>query len=82
MALEDLSLFRALPGSVVFYPTDAVSAERATELAANYVGITYTRTSRPATPVLYPNDEKFEIGKCKVGFSFKFNFFLFFFSNF
>jgi transketolase len=25
MALEDLALFRALPGSTVFYPTDAVS---------------------------------------------------------
>lgn len=66
MALEDLSLFRALPESVVLYPSDAVSAERATELAANVVGITYTRVSRPATPVLYGNEEQFVIGQCKV----------------
>ncbi|KAL3111395.1 hypothetical protein niasHT_019625 [Heterodera trifolii] len=66
MALEDLALFSALPASVVLYPSDAVSAERATELAANYTGITYTRVSRPATPVLYTTDEKFELGKCKV----------------
>ena len=32
-------MFRAFPGSTVFYPTDAVSAERATELAANLKGM-------------------------------------------
>jgi transketolase len=30
-----LAMFRAIPGSTVFYPSDAVSAERAVELAAN-----------------------------------------------
>ncbi|KAF7639294.1 TRANSKETOLASE_1 domain-containing protein [Meloidogyne graminicola] len=66
MGLEDLALFRSVPNSIVLYPTDAVSAEYATELAVNYKGITFTRTGRPNTPVIYPNDEKFEIGKCKV----------------
>uniref|UniRef100_A0A914NFH6 Transketolase n=1 Tax=Meloidogyne incognita TaxID=6306 RepID=A0A914NFH6_MELIC len=66
MGLEDLALFRAVPNSIVLYPSDAVSTEYATELAANYKGITFTRTGRPNTPVIYPNDEKFEIGKCKV----------------
>jgi transketolase len=66
MALEDLGLFRAIPNGVVFYPSDAVSTERAAELAANYHGIVYIRTSRPATAVLYSGDEKFEIGKSKV----------------
>src|SRR5262249_51169561 len=28
MALEDLALFRAIPGAVVFYPSDAVSTEK------------------------------------------------------
>ena len=28
MALEDLAMMRAMPGSVVFYPSDAVSAEK------------------------------------------------------
>lgn len=59
-------MFRTIPDSVCFYPSDAVSCERAIELAANYKGITFTRTSRPATPVIYGNDEKFEIGKGKV----------------
>ena len=66
MGLEDLALFRALPDSLVLYPSDAVSAEYATELAVNYNGITYTRVSRPNTPVIYANNEKFEVGKCKV----------------
>ena len=70
MALEDFAMFRTIPGSVCFYPSDAVSAERAIELAANYRGLTFTRTSRPATPVVYKNDEVFEIGKSKVWWSF------------
>lgn len=66
MALEDLAMFRAIPNCAVFYPSDAVSMERAVELAANYKGMTFIRSSRPATEVLYDNDEKFEIGKAKV----------------
>lgn len=66
MALEDFAMFRTIPGAVCFYPSDAVSAERAIELAANHRGVTFTRTSRPATPVVYANDTKFEIGKSKV----------------
>jgi transketolase len=59
MALEDFAMFRAVPNSVVLYPSDAVSAERAVELAANHVGLVYIRTSRPATEVVYGNDEVF-----------------------
>merc|ERR550519_2032119 len=66
MALEDLSMFRSIPGSTVFYPSDAVSAERAVELAANKKGICFIRTSRPNVPVIYSNDEPFQVGKCKV----------------
>lgn len=66
MALEDFAMFRSVATSVCFYPCDAVSTERAIELAARYKGITFTRTSRPATPVIYANDENFEIGKGKV----------------
>lgn len=68
MALEDLAMFRSVYGSYVFYPSDAVSMERAVELAANTEGICFIRSSRPATPVIYKNDEVFEIGKAKVTF--------------
>ena len=66
MALEDLSMFRSIPNSTVFYPSDAVSTERAVELAANTQGICYIRTSRPNTPVIYANDFTFQIGKANV----------------
>lgn len=66
MALEDLAMFRAIPHSLVFYPSDAVSMERAAELAAQFTGIAFIRTSRPATPVIYASDEPFAAGQAKV----------------
>lgn len=66
MGLEDIAMFRTVPGSTIFYPSDAVSTERAVELAANTKGICFIRTSRPATAVLYNNNEPLEIGKAKV----------------
>ncbi|XP_071816505.1 transketolase-like isoform X2 [Apostichopus japonicus] len=68
MALEDLALFRSVHGSTVFYPSDAVSMERAVEIAAVTKGICFIRSSRPATAVIFDNDEKFEAGKAKVVF--------------
>lgn len=66
MALEDLAMMRAIEGSTVLYPSDAVSAEHAVRLAAEHRGIVYIRTSRPKTPVIYSSDEQFEIGRAKV----------------
>ena len=66
MGLEDIAMFRAIPGAVVLYPSDAVSAERLVAEAAAHEGIVYLRTSRPKTSILYDTDEKFPIGGCKV----------------
>lgn len=66
MGLEDIAMFRAIPGCTIFYPSDAVSTERAVELAANTKGICFIRTSRPTTAVLYKNDEPLAIGKAKI----------------
>lgn len=66
MGLEDIAMFRAIPGSTVFYPSDAVSTERAVELAANTKGVCFIRTSRPNTAVIYDNNEPFQVGKAKV----------------
>lgn len=66
MGLEDIALFRTIPGSTVFYPSDAVSTERAVELAANTPGVCFIRTSRPNTAVIYGNNQKFEPGKAHV----------------
>ncbi len=66
MGLEDLAMFRAVPEATVLYPSDAVAAERLTEVAARRAGICYLRTSRPKTPVLYSNDETFPVPGFKV----------------
>lgn len=66
MALEDIAMFRSVPGSTVFYPSDAVSCERAVELAANTKGVCFIRTSRPNTAVIYENNEHFAIGQAKI----------------
>lgn len=61
MALEDIASFRAIRSSTVLYPSDAYSAERLTEEAARLPGITYIRTSRPKTPLLYSPADKFPV---------------------
>jgi transketolase len=66
MALEDIAMMRAIAGSVVLYPSDAVSTEKLLEQMAQTRGICFLRTSRPKTPVIYDNDEKFPIGGAKV----------------
>ncbi|KAF0988691.1 hypothetical protein HZS_2333, partial [Henneguya salminicola] len=68
MGLEDIAMFRCLPDSVVLYPSDAVSAERAVELAANCPTLVYLRMSRPAMETIYSCTEKFQIGVSKIVF--------------
>ncbi len=59
MGLEDLSLFLAMPEAMVLYPCDAVSCARLVRETARRGGISYLRTTRDKTPVLYGNDEEF-----------------------
>ncbi len=67
MGLEDLCMMRAIPDSIVLYPSDGVSTYKLTELMANYhEGVSYMRTTRSTTPMLYDKDEHFEVGGCKV----------------
>ena len=66
MGLGDIALFRALINSIVLYPSDAVSTEKLTVLASKSSGIKYIRTTRPSTPVIYNDDEKFNLGDFKV----------------
>jgi transketolase len=66
MGLEDLAMMRAIAGSIVLYPSDAVSTEKLVEQMALTKGICYLRTSRPKTPVIYNNGEAFPIGGAKV----------------
>ncbi len=66
MGLEDMAMFKTVFGSVVLCPGDAVACAKLVEIAANQDGIFYIRTNRPATRVIYANDEEFKVGGSKV----------------
>ena len=66
MGLEDLSMMRAVSGSVVLYPSDANQAARLVAEMADHHGISYLRTTREKTPVIYSPDETFPIGGSRV----------------
>jgi transketolase len=66
MALEDLTMMRAVHGSTVLYPSDATSAAALVAAMADLDGVSYIRTTRGAYPVLYPAGESFPVGGAKV----------------
>ncbi len=66
MALEDIASLRAVNGSTVLHPCDANQTAKLVAAMADAEGITYLRTLRPATKVLYGPDEEFEIGGSRV----------------
>jgi transketolase len=66
MALEDIASLRAVHGSTVLHPCDGNSTAKLVAAMADLEGISYMRTLRPNTPVLYGPDEEFPIGGSKV----------------
>src|SRR6266508_1662831 len=66
MALEDLAMFRAVHGSTVLYPSDANQAAKLVAAMAELEGISFIRTTRGNTPVIYDAGEEFPIGGARV----------------
>lgn len=66
MGLEDIASLRAVYGSTVLHPCDATSTAALTAAMADRRGVSYLRTMRGKTPVLYGPDEQFEIGGSTV----------------
>jgi transketolase len=66
MGLEDLAAMRALHGSTVLYPCDANQTTALVAAMADREGISYLRTTRGDTPVIYPAGEEFPIGGSRV----------------
>ncbi|XP_047421950.1 transketolase-like [Sciurus carolinensis] len=58
-------MFRSIPTSTVFYPSDGVAMEKAVELAANTKAVCFIQTSRPENAIIY-NNEDFQVGQAKV----------------
>ena len=66
MGLEDLAMMRAVHGSTVLHPSDANQTAKLVAQMADTQGISFLRTLRPSTPVIYGPDEEFPIGGSKV----------------
>jgi transketolase len=66
MALEDLAMMRAVGGSTVLYPCDGNQTARLVAAMAEREGISYLRTTRAATPVVYGPDDDFPVGGSRV----------------
>ncbi|MEH1129140.1 transketolase [Micromonospora sp. CPCC 206061] len=66
MGLEDLAMFRAVHGSTVLYPCDGNQTAALVAGMAGWNGISYLRTTRGGTPVIYQPGEAFPIGGSRV----------------
>lgn len=62
-ALEDLAVFRAIPGMVVVSPADQQEVRLATEAILAYEGPVYMRTGRSPAPRVLPDKYVFELGR-------------------
>lgn len=63
--LEDIAMMRTLPNLKVFSPSDDIETKFIIKEISKLNGPCYVRLSRLATPVIYDENEKFEIGKAK-----------------
>jgi transketolase len=66
MALEDLAEFRAVHGSTVLYPCDGNQTAKLVRAMGELEGISFLRTTRADTPVVYDADEEFPVGGSKT----------------
>jgi transketolase len=66
MALEDLAMMRAVHGSTVLYPCDGNATAALVEAMAEVPGISYIRTTREKTPIVYEPGDAFPIGGSKT----------------
>jgi transketolase len=66
MGLEDLAMMRAVCGSTVLYPCDANQTAKLVHQMAELSGISFLRTTREKTPIIYETAETFPVGGSKV----------------
>jgi transketolase len=62
MALEDLASLRAIDSTTILYPCDGNQTASLVRLMADLDGISYLRTTRADTPVIYEPGEEFPVG--------------------
>ena len=64
--LEDLAVFRSIPGMTVISPADPVEMAAATAAMLKHDGPVYIRTGRSPAVRLFADGHRFEIGKGRV----------------
>lgn len=62
-AVEDMGVLRTIPNMTVIQPADYVSARKLVRAAAETYGPMFLRFTRDAVPVIYDEEQEFEIGK-------------------
>ncbi len=65
-SIEDLGIYRSIPGMTVIMPADYNSTKKLLKKAIEYYGPVYIRFTRDEMPLHYNEDEEFKIGKGKV----------------
>lgn len=66
MGLEDIAMMRPILNSTILYPSDGISTVKLVKQMSKLSGISYLRTTRKPTPIIYRPDEEFPIGKFKT----------------
>lgn len=61
-SVEDIAVFRAMPGVVTIAPADAVEMRAAMIAMMETSGPVYLRLTRDPSPVIFPEEYRFEIG--------------------
>lgn len=64
--IEDMGIMRTLAGMTVIMPADYNSARKLIRAAYNMYGPVYLRFTRDEIPMIYDENETFEIGKGKI----------------
>ena len=66
--IEDLSMMRTLPNMTVLSTSDDIQTKWAVKEISKIYGPVYLRLCRLASPIIYEDDAKFELGKgCQFG---------------
>lgn len=66
MAVDDISIMRAMPGMVVIDPADAEETRQVVFAAAEYQGPVYIRETRDEWPDIFDSSYDFKLGKGSV----------------
>ena len=61
-----MGILRSIPNMTVVMPADYASARKLVRAAAEFDGPVYLRFTRDAVPVIYDENEEFELGKAKL----------------